>query len=159
MAKAQRAIALALGGAAGARLASALVMKAGIDLLLNLVRRRGGLEQATPRVLGVDDWAKRKGQNYGTILVDLERREIVDLLADRTAETLIEWLRKHPGIEIVTRDRSQTYADAIQQGAPDAVQIADRWHLLKNLTDAVFKILQQEYKTIKKLLEPFYTRC
>lgn len=154
MAKAQRAIGFALGGAAGVRLASALVMKAGIDLLLTLVRRRRPLEQATPRVLGVDDWAKRKGQNYGTILVDLERGEIVDLLADRTAETLIEWLRKHPGIEIVTRDRSQAYADAIKQGAPTAVQVADRWHLLKNLTDAVFKILQQEYKTIQKLLEP-----
>lgn len=73
------------------------------------------------RVLGVDDWAKRKGQNYGAILADLERGEIMDLLVDRTAETLVEWLRERPGIEVVTRDRSQTYADAIQQGAPDAI--------------------------------------
>jgi transposase len=107
---------------------------------------------ALARVLGVDDWAKRKGQNYGTILVDLERGEIVDLLADRTAETLVEWLKKHPGIEIVTRDRSQTYADAIQKGAPEAIQVADRWHLLKNLSDVVFRILQQEYGAIKKRL-------
>lgn len=154
LANSQRAIGLALGGAAGARLSARLMMTAGVDLLLSLVRCIEHSEKPTPRVLGVDDWAKRKGQNYGTILVDLERGEIIDLLADRTAETLIEWLREHPGVEIVTRDRSQTYAEAIQQGAPNAVQVADRWHLLKNLTDAVFKILQQEYKSIKKQLEP-----
>lgn len=100
----------------------------------------------------MDDWAKRKGQNYGTILVDLERGEIVDLLGDRTAETLSAWLREHRGIEVVARDRSPTYADAIQQGAPEAIQVAYRWHLLKNLSDVVFKILQQEYGPIRKQL-------
>lgn len=152
LAKAQRAIGLALGGAAGARLSAILMIKAGVDLLLNLIRRMGRIEKPTPRVLGVDDWAKRKGHSYGTILVDLERGEIVDLLGDRTSETLARWLKEHPGIEVVTRDRSQTYAEAIQEGAPQAVQVADRWHLLKNLSDTVFKILQQEYDVIKKQL-------
>ncbi|MBZ0303581.1 MAG: ISL3 family transposase [Anaerolineae bacterium] len=152
LAAVQQAIGLALGGAAGARLTVALKMKAGIDLLLCLVRRRERPDPPAPRVLGVDDWAKRKGQDYGTILVDLERGEIVDLLADRTAETLIAWLKAHPGIEIVARDRSQTYAEAIQQGAPEAIQVADRWHLLKNLADAVFKLLQQGQGTIRKQL-------
>lgn len=110
-------------------------------------------EKHPVRVLGVDDWAKRKGQTYGTILVDLEHGQSVDLLNDRTADTLAEWLKKHPEIEIVSRDRSQTYADAITAGSPDAVQVADRWHLLKNLSDAVFKLLQQEYSAIKKQLE------
>lgn len=152
LARAQRAIGLALGGAAGARLSAILMMKAGIDLLLNLIRRMGKLEKPPPRVLGVDDWAKRRGHSYGTILVDLERGEIVDLLADRTGETLAAWLKERPDIEIVTRDRSPTYAEAIQEGAPQAVQVADRWHLLKNLSDTVFKILQQEYVVIKQQL-------
>lgn len=123
------------------------------DTTINrMLRMLPDVSVTSVRVLGVDDWAKRKGQNYGTILVDLERGQIVDLLADRRADTLAQWLQEHPGIEIVSRDRSKTYADAIDRGAPDAVQVADRWHLLKNLTDTVFKILQQEYATIKKRL-------
>jgi transposase len=105
------------------------------------------------RVLGVDDWAKRKGQRYGTILIDLERGQVIDLLEDRTADTLVKWLECHPGIEIVSRDRSQTYAEAITRGAPDALQIADRFHLLKNLSDTVYKLLQQEYAGIHQRLE------
>lgn len=95
------------------------------------------------RVVGVDDWAKRKGQRYGTILVDtlqcrcLERGRVIDLLPDRTGETLLAWLVRHPEIEIVSRDRSQTYAQAIQEGASTAVQVADRWHLLHNTSEAL----------------------
>jgi len=111
-------------------------------------------EQHAVRVLGVDDWAKRKGQCYGTILVDLERGQIVDLLGERTAEPLVKWLEDHPGIEIVSRDRSQTYGDAIRRGASEAIQVADRWHLLKNASEAIFKILQQEYAVIRNLLNP-----
>jgi transposase len=106
------------------------------------------------RVLGVDDWAKRKGQRYGTILVDLERGRVIDLLADRTGETLLAWLVRHPEVEIVSRDRSQTYAQAIQQGASTAVQVADRWHLLHNASEALLKILQQEDPLIQKHLNP-----
>lgn len=124
------------------------------DTTINRILRDLPEPEAHPvRVLGVDDWAKRKGQRYGTILVDLERGQIIDLLNDRTAESLTKWLKKHPGIEIVSRDRSQTYADAINAVSPEVVQVADRWHLLKNLSDAVFKALQQEYSAIKKQLD------
>lgn len=113
------------------------------DTTINRIIRQLPESDMTPvRVLGVDDWAKRKGQNYGTILVDLERGQVVDLLPDRTAETLAQWLQEHPSPEIISRDRSATYAEGIRQGAPKAIQVADRWHLLKNLSDAVFKILQ-----------------
>ena len=111
-------------------------------------------EKQSIQVLGVDDWAKRKGQRYGTILVDLESNQIIDLLRDRTAETLIQWLINHPEVQTVSRDRSQTYADAIQQALPEATQVADRWHLLKNASDALYKILQQEYAVIRTYLEP-----
>jgi len=105
---------------------------------------------APVRVLGVDDRAKRRGQSYGTLLVDLERRQVVDLLPDRTAETLAQWLQEHPTIEVVSRDRSPTYAEGIMQGAPQAVQVADRWHLLKNLSEVVVRSLQGEYAAIRR---------
>jgi transposase len=101
----------------------------------------------------VDDWAKRKGQRYGTILVDLEHGQTIDLLDDRSADTLAEWLKRHSEIAVVSRDRSQTYAQAITESAPEAIQVADRWHLLKNLSEVVFKSLQQEYAVIKRQLE------
>lgn len=124
------------------------------DTTLNrLLCRLPEPENQSVQVLGVDDWAKRKGQRYGTILVDLKRRQILDLLRDRTAETLIQWLGNHPEVQTVSRDRSQTYADAIQQALPDATQVADRWHLLKNASDALFKIFQQEYPLIRTYLE------
>jgi len=128
------------------------VLQIGIsDTTINRwIRAHPDPDELPVRVLGVDDWAKRKGQTYGTILVDLERRMIIDLLADREADTLAQWLSQHQGIEIVTRDRSRTYTKAIDQAVPKAVQVADRWHLLKNLSDTLFKILQQEYATLKK---------
>jgi transposase len=127
----------ALGGEAGARLAGRLTMPASPDTLLRLVHRAVVPLPPTPRVLAVDDWAWRRGQNYGSILVDLERNKVVDLLPDRETDTLSAWLRRHGGIEIVARDRAGAYADAARQGAPDAMQVADRWHLLRNLGEAV----------------------
>jgi transposase len=129
LAEAQGRTGAALGGAAGARLLSRLSMPASADTVLRLLKRLPMPEQTEPRVIGVDDWAKRKGRSYGTIVVDLEQRRVVDLLPDRTAATLAGWLRQRPGIEVVARDRSTEYASGIAIGAPAAVQVADRWRV------------------------------
>jgi transposase len=92
---------------------------------------------AAVRVAGVDDWAWRKGHNYGTIIVDLERREVVEVLADRSAATTASWFKDHPDVEVVTRDRAGLYAEAAREGAPQAKQIADRFHLLQNFRETV----------------------
>ena len=92
---------------------------------------------AAVHVAGVDDWAWRKGSNYGTIIVDLERREVVDVLADRSAATTASWFKDHPEVEVVSRDRAGLYAEAAREGAPQARQVADRFHLLQNFRETV----------------------
>jgi transposase len=139
-------IGFAVGGEAGARLAKALGLTASPDTLLRRVRQVARKESITPRIIGVDDFAFRRGQRHGTLLVDLERHLPIDVLPDRDAETLSAWLRAHPGIEIVTRDRSRAYANAITEGAPATVQVADRWHLLKNLREALEKLLKRQLR-------------
>jgi transposase len=136
-------LAMALGGRGGSRIVSRLQMGVSRDTLLRLIRRESSPAFEAPRVLGIDDWAFRKGHDYGTIICDLERGRVIDLLPDREAETLKTWLQKHPTVEILARDRSKTYAHGMSEGAPAAVQIADRWHLMNNLVEAVESILAQ----------------
>jgi transposase len=157
----QRHLGLALGGEAGARLATRLAVPASADTLLRMTRRQDQPSQPRPppRVLGIDDWAWRRGHRYGSILVDLERNRVLDLLPDRQAETLSDWLKHHPGIEIVARDRACAYADGARQGAPGAVQVADRWHLLRNLGDAVQAIVERHHATARRIGREVMAEC
>ena len=134
--QALQAVGLALGGMAGALLARRLGLAAASpSTLLRQIRRVALPVDQAPRVVGLDDWAWRRGKRYGSIVVDLERGQPVDLLADYSVEALAAWLLEHPQVRVVVRDRAPTGIGAARQGAPQAVQVADRFHLLKNLTD------------------------
>ena len=100
-------------------------------------RSETGSLASSVRVAGVDDWAWRKGHKYGTIIVDLERRAVVDVLADRSAATMTNWFRDHPNVDVVSRDRAGLYAEAAREGAPQAKQVADRFHLMQNFRETV----------------------
>lgn len=145
-------ISLALGGAAGARLAGNLAMTVSGSTLLRLLHRMEAPPAEEPRIIGIDDWAFRKGRNYGTIIVDHERGKPIDLLPDRDSETVQTWLEKHPTIELVTRDRSGEYRDAINEALPKAVQVADCWRLLKNLGKAMQRYFSRHRKSVRQLV-------
>ena len=140
-----RETALQLGGEAAKRLACKLHMPTSADTLLRLIRRTPQDSPITaPRVLGVDDWAFRRGRCYGTILCDLESHQVIDLLPNRSAEALAEWLKAHPGAEVISRDRSGEYARGAALGAPQAKQVADRFHLVRNLSEAFERGLDRQ---------------
>jgi transposase len=142
-------ITLALGGQAGALLARRLgLLVSGSTLLRHLRRHARSSPVQSPRVLGIDDWAWKKGHRYGTILCDLESHKVVDLLPDRESATVAAWLRQHPGAEIVSRDRASAYSIAAHEGVPRAVQVTDRWHLLRNLSDALRNALEPHRRTM-----------
>src|SRR3954453_12964937 len=147
----QQQIGLALGGEAGSRLAGRLAMPVSGDTLLRLVRASGIVVSPTPRILRVGDWAWRRGQRYGTIICDLERRRVINLLPDRTGETLASWLRQHcTDVAVVSRDRAGAYAEGIGSGAPQATQVADRWHLMVNASEALRRVLDRHSGALRR---------
>ncbi len=151
------AIALELGGRAGARLALELGILAACDTLLRRIKGAPLPEVGEVRVLGVDDFAFKKGATYGTILVDLELHKVVDLLPERSQESLVAWFERHPGaaeVEVATRDRSNIYREGLAKGAPGATHVADRWHLLHNLTLTLEEYLLQKRPVLRKAAAP-----
>ncbi len=146
------AIALALGGRPGERLAERLSMPVSADTLLRLLRRRATPTPSDVRVVGIDDFAWLKGQRYGTIICDLERRCTIDLLPDREGGTVAAWLAAHPGVEIVCRDRGSGFREGATKGAPQALQICDRWHLLENATAAFVEAVKRHMGDLRRAI-------
>ena len=133
-----------VGGESGKRLAGALKMQISGDQILRSLRSKPEPNFPTPRVLGVDDWAIKRGRVYGTILIDLEKRQVIDLLPDRKPETLAAWLSTHTGVEMISRDRGKEYIEGIGLANQELIEVADRFHLLKNLVE---------------MLQQFFERC
>ncbi len=145
------AMAQALGGSAAARLSAKLGMPTSRHTLLRGLRRAGDdLKTATPVVVGIDDWAITRGHRYGTIVVDLERRCPIEVLDGRESTSIAEWLRRHPSIQVVARDRAGAYSDAVERELPQAQQVADRWHLLANLRETVERLLQRHNARLRE---------
>jgi len=148
-----RNIAIQNGGRPGERLCSLLSMPASDNMLLRLVHSAPLPECPEIIALGVDDWAMKKRDRYGSILVNLSTNKPIGLLPDREEGTLWAWLKTHPEIRVVSRDRYGNYRRAVSSGAPQAMQITDRWHLLKNLGEAVRKVLDREHIAMRKVRE------
>jgi transposase len=141
---------LALGGESASRLAAVLAMGCSPDTVLRLLRRLPDEPIEPPRVVSVDDWAWRRGHRYGTLICDLERHRRLDVLPDREGTSVAAWLKQYPSIEIISRDRSDTYATAARLGAPQAIQVTDKWHLLKNLGEALQRCLSHHLTASRK---------
>lgn len=141
---------VALGGRPGQDFARRLLLPVSKDTLLRAVRRHAALPVEVPRVVGIDDWAFKRGQRYGTIICDLERRRIIDLLPDREAATVAAWLAARPSIAVIARDRGAGYMQAATDGRPGAIQVADRWHLMENASAAFLTAVQRSMQAVRK---------
>jgi transposase len=148
--EALRQLGLRVGGQAGADAASELGVSGSRDTILRLVRQSQPSARAEPHVIGLDDWAWKRRLRYGTLICDLELGLPIDLLADRSVETVSAWLKKHPSIDTISRDGSSEYASAIKKGAPQARQVSDRWHLVKNLAACVSVQLAQSLAELRR---------
>lgn len=145
-------LALALGGRPAASFARRLMLPVSNDTLLRVVRRRGSSRFMPPTVIGIDDWAWRRNQRYGTIICDLERRKTIALLPDREPATAQRWLSEQPQIEIVARDRGGGYALAAAKALPRATQVADRWHLMENASRAFLDAVRKSMRQIRRVI-------
>ena len=146
-----RQLGFAAGAEQGARSATELKMACSADTMLRLIRRTILPPHATPTHLGVDDWAFRRNVSYGTMLVDLQDHRVVNLLPDRSASSLERWLKEHPGVQLISRDRAGEYALGAHLGAPDALQVADRFHLQKNLAETVERIFHRHREALQQI--------
>ncbi|MFK0016920.1 ISL3 family transposase [Streptomyces sp. NPDC091027] len=150
LARMVQAIGLAVGGRAGARLAGYLPVRTSRDVILGELRRLPDPASTQVRMLGIDEFAFRRGAPHGTVLIDVETRRPIDLLPDRTADTVAAWLADHPEIEVICRDRCSAFSQAAALAAPDAIQVADRWHLLRSLARAVERTAHQHRACLRK---------
>lgn len=145
-------VGLALGGRPGQSLARRLLLPVSRDTLLRVVRHHALCWAAPPRIVGIDDWAWKRGHRYGTIVCDLEQRRIIDLLPDRATATVQSWLAARPSIAVIARDRGGGYGHAAARGRPEALQVADRWHLMENASAAFLAAVRQSMRPIRKAL-------
>jgi len=143
-----RQLGLLAGGKPAERICGMVCMPTSDTTILRLVEKEALTASEDVTAVGVDDWAYRKRDRYGSILVNLHMGKVIDLLPDREEETLRKWLEQRPEIEVMTRDRYSNYQKAITTGAPQAIQVTDRWHLLKNLGEAVQKVLVKQYSKV-----------
>ena len=154
LAQKQRKIGWLSGGTAASRVLAELKIPTSRYTVIRLIRSSSLAERITPRVVGVDDWAYRKGNRYGTIIVDLERHQVIDLLPERSSESLAKWLKAHPEIEIVSRDRASVYREGVEQASSAITQVADRWHLLKNLKESLQRLLERNRTCLQATVKP-----
>lgn len=144
-------IGLLMGGNGGVRLCRLMNIPVSSSTLVRLIHQQPIARPSMPKVLGIDDWAFKKGLLYGTVIVDLEKNKIIDLLPDREASSVASWLKDHPGVEVVSRDRYVNFANGIKQASASIVHVADRWHLIKNLGDAMQKVLDRNIASLKMI--------
>jgi hypothetical protein len=139
------AIGFATSGESGARLATRLGLPTSPATILRRIKAVSAPVSQKVTKVGIDDWAFRRGLKYGTILVDLDTHRVIDLLPDRTVATATTRFKAHPDIKVISRDRGAEYALAATLGAPQAIQVADRWHLVQNLANAL-QVLLARYR-------------